>query len=456
MTHPTPRTSPTVQPGRANANLEGIPAGKSLSHLGLAILGYLLGVTLIVTLLPFRFSVPGAWRVWLQSDVVDVVANVIMFVPLGFLFRVGTHHHRRHSTLRVLWAGAALSLAIESVQLFEAERFSSPWDVGANAVGAWVGAVLASMVTRRIGAGGAVVARLSLELPLMGLLYLVIPLLWLNGLAARGNEGHLVAGILVATFGAAVLGGLQRHHLGPDRGVSMRATLGAATFGFLAGAFPALATAPGVVLAGAGASCAITWLYASFGSAVRRDRRYEVAVIRTAVPPLVAFLVLLGIGTDPTRVQGWTWSLGFPPLQSKTGTREILQLLELVAAFTLLGYVIAEYRGRAVPRLQTALPRVLAWSGACGLTVELIRGFTSVPGASLARTALLQSSALYGAWLYYLQRRHVLLLLASEPTRSDASAPGGGGFRDPGSGSPAAGPRRRATPAAPPAISGSA
>jgi hypothetical protein len=87
-----------------------------------------------------------------------------------------------------------------------------------------------------------------------------------------------------------------------------------------------------------------------------------------------------------------------------------------VAAFTLLGYSVAELGGRVLAAYVDALPRLLAWSIALAVALEAVRGFHAGHGASLLRAAVLVAAALYGGWLYYLQRAHVVRLLSDTPT----------------------------------------
>ena len=382
----------------------------------------MVGVTVIITLLPFRFAWPHAWRVLLTGNVVDVVANILMFVPLGFLYRLGTRHHRRHTALRVLWIGAIVSSAIESAQLFELERFTSPLDVATNALGAWLGALASDRAAYRLREGDAIVGRLSLELPLMGLVYLMVPLLWLNALAAGGDQVHAGLSVLVAVFGASILGGLQRCHFGPDRGVRPRSTGVATCLWYAAGAFPLLPQAPWVVAAGGVAAGALAWVRGAVGAEGHvRERRYEVAVLMSAVPAYATYLAVLG-GWPVVEAAGpWSAGLGFPGVAAEWTKLEILRLLELVAAFTLLGYMVAEYRGRVIAGFKQAFPRLFLWSVAVSLAIEGLRGFHAGHGASGARAAVLLSASLYGGWLYYLQRSHVMQLLSERPL------PNGGG-----------------------------
>ncbi|MBL8961898.1 MAG: VanZ family protein [Gemmatimonadetes bacterium] len=408
----TPAGTPSVGPKPVAPPDLGLPR-RSLSQLGLAVLGYLFAVTLIITLLPFQFSRPITWRVLFTGSALDITANILLFVPLGFLYRVASENHRRHSAFRVLWFGALVSTAIEVAQLFEVERYSSVADVAANAMGAWVGAALSDLTLRRLAGEGNLVGRLSLELPLMGLIYLMVPLLWLNALASGDAPEHAALSLLVALTGALVAGGLQRHHFGPDRQVSPHTTALFAGMWYLAGAFPLLARHGGIVAVGLLATVLATYARGRLdsGRVDGRERRYEVQVLLSCVPTFVAYAALLGAGPLIEGIGTWQMGIGFPGVASEWTRTEILRLLELVAAFTLGGYAVAEHRGRVLQRFSNGATRLVTFSLCGAIVVEALRGFHVGHGASLARGVLVTLAGVYGGWLYYLQRRQVLVLL---------------------------------------------
>ena len=380
--------------------------------LGGALLAYMLGVTLIITLLPFQFDWPSSWRVMFTGGAIDVVANVLLFLPLGFLFRLARRAEFRHSTLTVLWVGALLSMAIESAQLFERTRYTSVLDVTTNALGAWLGALAFDRLAPRARVDGALVGRLALELPLMGLIYLMIPLLWLNALASGSDIERQVLALLLGVFGASVLGGIQRHHFGPVRSFDARATAAAASIWFLAGAFPSLANGPLQLLAGTGLVGALAWWQGGRAiSPYRSSRRFEVPLLTSAAPAYAAYLALLTLAPLFGRTSDWSIGWGFPGIATEWTKIEILRFLEQVAAFTLLGYMVAEFRGRVVASYREAVPRLLGWGALVAIAGEGMRGFHAGHGASIARGLVILTAALYGGWLYYLQRSYVIGLL---------------------------------------------
>ena len=76
----------------------------------------------------------------------DVIANVVLFVPFGYLF-AAAHPRRGYPTLLV--AAAAVSLTAEALQLFSPARFPSATDIFVNTGGALVGGVWRRRSRRR-------------------------------------------------------------------------------------------------------------------------------------------------------------------------------------------------------------------------------------------------------------------------------------------------------------------
>ena len=119
--------------------------------------GYVV-VVLLATLTHFHFDpnptmVASRWRHALVfatagSDVVDAARNVLLFTGFGAVWLVTSP--RSHAWRRVVWitlVGCALSICVETAQLFSAMRTSSVNDVTTNTLGALLGAAgLVAMV----------------------------------------------------------------------------------------------------------------------------------------------------------------------------------------------------------------------------------------------------------------------------------------------------------------------
>jgi VanZ family protein len=380
------------------------------ARLGTALLVYMLSVTMIVTLLPFHFALPDRWQVTVGDDPYDAIVSVLLFVPLGFLFRLARPRERQGSMLLVIWNAALISIAIEAMQLFDVTRESTLLDVTANIFGAWVGALAFDRIARSARLSGQLIGWLGLEIPLMGLVYLLVPLLWVNSLATQGELVRTFTTFLIGAFGATLLGGLQRHYFGPSRAAERHHTATFAAMWFVAGAFAMLPWRPFELVGGALAVAAFCWLQGR-----RRlhdpgsNRRFEAALLRSAAPLYAAYFVLLVISPVLDEVGSWQGRFGFPEVAPSRV--EIARLLELCAAFALVGYMAAEIRGREVMRYRDAFPRLIAWGVGLAIAAEAARGF-DLYGASLARGILVVAACLYGGWLYYLQRAHVMWLVS--------------------------------------------
>lgn len=382
------------------------------ARLAAALLTYMAAITAVVTLLPFRFAVPTQPRIMLVGDAFDIVANVALFVPLGFLYAVA----RRASAIRpsrVFVMAMLASVAIESVQLFEVSRYASLSDILANGLGAYVGAIGQRRLSRRIAMDARTVGRLSLELPLMGLVYLLIPLLWVNGLAGAGSPTSLWPMLALGLFGGSLLAAAQRQHFSPNRLLSRPMMAGIAVMWFLLGAFPGLAPRASIVLfVMLAAVGAFVWVRSEDRTGARSiNRRFESKALGEAAPFYAAYLLLLVAPVAEYSGTGWTGDLGFPATSGMWDTTAVLHVVETVAAFTLFGYMIAEFRGRREARFRDGARYIAAWAAGAAALTELLEGFRPGGGASVMRLVLVIFAALYGSWLYHLQRAHVRRLL---------------------------------------------
>ena len=381
------------------------------ARLATALLAYVAIITTVVTLLPFEFAIPTQPRVMLSGDFVDVLANVALFVPLGFLYAIARQDANVPPS-RIFLLALAASAAIESVQLFEVTRFASLSDIVANGAGAYVGAVAQRRLSRRIAMDARTVGRLSLELPLMGLVYLLVPLLWLDGLAGVDSATPLWPLFALGLFGASLLAAAQRHHFGPNHLLSRKTMAGAACAWFLLGAFPGLAPRASIVMfVMLAAIAAFVWLRSADQSGARSiNRRFESKALWEGAPFYAGYLLLLVAPVAGYGTSTWRGALGFgATVDWRSGT--VLHIVETVAAFTLLGYMLAEFRGRREARFRHGAVHVAAWCGLVAFAAELLEGFRPDGGASGLRWLLLVGAALYGSWLYHLQRAHVRRLL---------------------------------------------
>ena len=380
---------------------------------GRFLLGYFLFVTAVITLAPFRFALPAALRLSWLVDPGDMLANVLLFVPLGFLFRVTALPSSRTGHWSAAGAALLASTALESLQLYLPGRFPSPVDVLANTLGAWLGSQLHARIAAHLG--GRLVRGLALELPLMNVVYLLIPLLWLDGFAAGLDARRLVLSPLLGLAGAIVLAAVWRHRLA-ERGVLSPPRLaGLAAGWYVVGAAPGLIRRPLLVVGGAVLVALVAWLEAARPTPLAPERRFELPTLRRVWPVLVGYLILSALWPMPWAPGSWHGSWGLADLADMPDVVSMLRALEYLGAFTLLGYTVAESRGRREEPTRHRLARLAIACFIATAALELLRGFHPQHGASVLVLLFTGAVGLYGGLLYRMQLRVVREVAGTRP-----------------------------------------
>jgi VanZ family protein len=383
-----------------------LPAGRLL-------LGYFLFVTAVITLAPFRFTLPVEARLSWLVDPGDVIANLLLFVPLGFLFRVTAPPSSRKSHWSAVGAALLASATLESLQLYLPGRFPSPVDVLANTFGAWLGSQLHSRIAAHLD--GRLVRGLALELPLMNVVYLLIPLLWLDGFAAGHDARRLVLSPLLGLAGAIVLAAVWRHRLA-ERGVLSPPRLAWLAAGwYVVGAAPGLIRRPLLVLGGAVLVAVVAWLEAARPAPLAPERRFELPTLRRVWPLLVGYLILSALWPLPWTPGSWRGGWGIGDIADMPSVVSMLRALEYLAAFTLLGYTVAESRGRREESTGHRLARLAIACFVATAALELLRGFHPEHAASLLVLLFTGAVGLYGGLLYRMQLRVVREVAGTRP-----------------------------------------
>lgn len=394
-------------------------ASQTRARLSLVLLLYFLGVIGVITLAPFRFGAPrDVAAIKLTGDVFDIVANILLFLPLGFLYPLTRPRDEEPSALRVFVLGALVSGAIEAIQLFEPQRVTTVVDVATNALGAVIGAQILRTITRRIRVNARVVGRLNLEIPLVGLVYLLVPLLLVASLSSAIQQVHIVTLIPLGMVGARLLSSVQRHHFGPAGLADASTMAGVAGAWMVLGTFPALIQFPVLGVSLVALVMLTTWYETSRPLAEGAERRFEAAALRSAAPYIAVYFVAIVLLPLALGIGDWQWALSL--IGGHSIEVQQMRLLEPVASLTVLGYMLAEARGRSEVPFRRILRRVAIECGLVALVIELSRGVQRGTGASVAQFTITLAAGLLGAAIYHNQREHIRWILAHRPvvTRS--------------------------------------
>lgn len=383
-------------------------AEKSKSAAGYTPFVYILFLTALITLIPFRFRLPGDFSFSWYFYISGFAANVFLFMPVGFLLRLAQRNPRDKACVREFIFGVLFSLTIELVQGFMPDRVTSGYDLLANGTGAWMGAWVLDVFRNHINKERT--ARLlELELPLMNQVYLLIPLLWLSGLTAGTDTPRLLLTALLGIYGAYLLTAVYTFGLKPKGAVTAWGFTFLVVGWLFVSSFPALIRRPGYVivfLVGAGIliRLRLRWDLRFRERTGDVSRRYELPVLKRLLPVYVVYLVLLF---------AWPGASSLVQLQHDyvvegvSRVTLILCFLERIAAFTLLGYIIAEMRGRT----EGTVKRTFAWILSAPVTgwgmERLIRWGPPFTFLTLAELLFIAAAALCGGVIYHLQLKAI-------------------------------------------------
>jgi len=374
-------------------------------RLAIALLGYIILVIFLLTWNPFYFTLPGHLTFSLHIGPRDALGNVLLFLPVGFLYRLGQGHRRDAILL-----GAAISAGIEAGQVFIPGRTPSFVDLGMNTVGSGVGAMLYDLLATRIAMTPRMVGRLALEVPLMGLLYLLVPLLWVSRLIPGDALNRWLLTSLIGVCGAIVLSDVFREWWGPVGLRSLWRVALAAGVWFLVGIGPSLLSHPFIGSASLGGIAILTAVLAVIPRKTT-NRRFERVTLRRLVPGFILYLLVQTLWPFLQPIGAWHGTFGLMDPLAQENIHVNIRLIAHLAAFTVLGYIAAEWRGRAELSWGRDFPQLLLLSMLSALILEILVGFQTGPGASLLRLMIATCGALFGGILYHLQRDHVRFLL---------------------------------------------
>ena len=386
---------------------------------GTALFVYFIGITLLVTLLPFRFHLPARMDILFQTNLRDFFLNIFLFVPLGFLFQLSRPKNTPLKTGDVLLFGLAFSAAIEIAQLFLIGRYTSVIDVVTNGAGAWLGAWLYRFLRRYLRSQA--VGLMALELPLVSLVYLLIPLQWLSGMATGKELNRLWLLLLNGFIGANVYIALYQYRL---KGLPAVRPLGvslAAVVWFIMANLPALMNFPLRILIFAVAIGVM--VYGQVRQPMEKepqDRRFEIPTLRKIIPLFALYLVLLVYWPPVIEKFQWDWMVPAGLFGDDPPIPVVLGFIEYLAACTLLGYMVAEWRGRLDRGAGWAFIPQYAFIGLVVLALEALRGVHPQHAASLFRFILATVAGIYGAVIYRLQVNTIRKILSTFPSKQSS------------------------------------
>jgi glycopeptide antibiotics resistance protein len=373
------------------------------STLGYALLIYMSIMVVILTLIPFDFRIPDTIRISLLLNFKDLISNIILFVPVGFLFRLSRGKHRDPFCLKAMAFGVLLSLAIETVQVFISGRFPQVSDIITNGMGTWLGGMIFMALTKKLKEKQPF-RLFALELPLMNLVYLLIPLMWLNGLATGEEGSRLWLILLPGLLGGSVLSSIYKSRFRQAHGLSAGKLSLVAMGWFFTAAIPAMLNFPRQILVFG----ILVGLFAGIAARVHRkatnvERRFELPALKRIFPVYAVYLLLLAAWPTTLPIEQWQFSVDFEQFAFDEKIVFIFRFAEYIAAFTLLGYMIAEMRGRKNEPAGKTLGWTFFIAVAAAIFIEMLKTYPALNKMNILPIMIITAASIYGAVIYRLQ-----------------------------------------------------
>lgn len=369
---------------------------------GIGILLYATLIVLLLTLMPFRFQWPTNLNWLMLSSWSDLLLNVALFLPIGFLFRVAVPLSFIQALFWATLYGCFLSVCIETIQLFLPARFSTTSDVMTNTLGALLGSVVYDIFKANLSQH-PLTRMVAIEYPLMFDVYLLTFLLWLNGSDLHHEASRLYLSPLLAIFGARVFGSVlayQSIHKNTWR-AARDAIIAVSAWMCLANV-PAAIKHPEfvavlIVASGLVAAMQLVW--------IRRneltERRFELETLKPLIPLYLGYLFALMIW--PFDFDGFQWRVDFYWDYIGFNQRGMqFYFVQLFVAFTLFGFVVAEFYGRRFT--QVPVKRYTVWLTSVLSIIVLLEGFHVQHHVALKELLVIALGYVLGLLLYGQQR----------------------------------------------------
>jgi hypothetical protein len=221
-------------------------------------------------------------------------------------------------------------------------------------------------------------------------------------------------------LGARLIAAVQEHHFGPG-GVFRKPSIAVVAAGWTTlGVFPVILREPAM----GGGLIVLVALAAALESSMpwvrgrgTKERRFEPAVLRSAIPYIAVYFAVVIFLPLSHGMTDWHFAKRFT-LPTESAALQIIRVLEPIAALAMLGYVLAEARGRREMPFTATATRIAGECALIALTMEASRGFQREAGASAMQFTLMVGASLLGAGIYHHQRQRVRWILIHE----DASA----------------------------------
>ena len=340
---------------------------------------------------------------------IDGIQNIILFVPIGFLLFPVLPEKRKYFLATLF--GFLFSMFIEINQVFLPTRSPGFNDILTNASGALLGCsghkIVKDFVRKRSE------TLLHLGIPVMNLVFLLIPLLWLSSFAAGYDVNRLWLLFLIGIIGTVLISEIYLNRISEN--MLFYLLLFTILYGswYLVGVLPSFIRYPKRIAVFTVFLMFLTFLRMRFGSKIPNDKRFEINTIKKMMPLFALYLLLLS--QWPVQMFEKDFHLSFLPnfKLDHNYILDIYRFVEYSAAFSMVGYIISQYINRS-PNQQHKSVRVLFWLFLTAAGIEGLQGFHPQHSANVLHFIFAFAWGIFGAMIYLMQLDYFKIIKEDE------------------------------------------
>jgi hypothetical protein len=135
----------------------------------------------------------------------------------------------------------------------------------------------------------------------------------------------------------------------------------------------------------------------------RDEKRFELPTLKILLPLYAIYLIHLAVWPTTLPFQEWQFKINFQELAFNQRMVFTFRFIELIAAFTLFGYMIAEMRGRKKESLTTILALIFFIALSCSVIIKMASGHPPLLASNILEILFITASGVYDAMIYRLQ-----------------------------------------------------
>lgn len=368
--------------------------------LGAALLSYILLVALLFTLAPYNYSFTklNSLNDFFNWELIDSIKNIVLFIPIGFL--LSPILPKRNKYIYATLFGFLFSSFIEFNQVFIPTRTPGFNDIVTNTAGTIIGSLGHQYVKEYVRARSKKL--LNLGIPIINILFLMIPLLWLSSFAAGYEVNRLWLLGLLGFEGAILVSEIYVNRFSDKSIINLVLFNFLLSCWYLVGVFPALLKYPQRIFIFLLLINIFAFLRMMYSIYTKDDKRFELKTLNKIIPLFIFYVLLLSqspLSVPETSFQ-FNWLTDYK--LHRYYLLSIYRYVEYFTAFAIVGYLLSQYINRSKNQVHKSR-RVLKWLFILTILLEISRGFH--PGYSATMENVLVSFAwgIFGAGIYLMQ-----------------------------------------------------